>query len=181
MLATSAPSCHCKILPSAVTDVDGITLAGVLSYQTFAQLAKVAPIACRYSLVLVQREAAKNDLMLVAYDIEGAEAAAEAASGDRRMLELRQQVWDAECELNKAQAEGPANHRKRDFLDKVKSVVCSQPGLACTTLPAACFLSFISELSATSSKSVCCFDGRWLPRNCFAVEEGSIVVIELVL
>ena len=71
-------------------------------------------------MVLVQREVAKNDLMLVALDIEGAAAATEAAAGDRRMLELRQQVWDAESELTKVQAEGPANHRKRDFLDKVK-------------------------------------------------------------
>ena len=97
----------------------------------YTQAAKVALLACRYSLVLVQREAAKNDLMLVAYDIEGAEAAAEAASGDRRMLELSQQVWDAECELNKAQAEGPANHRKRDFLDKVLLVPWSGQSNLC--------------------------------------------------
>lgn len=77
------------------------------------------PGLCRYALVLVQREAAKNELMLVAFDIEGAEASAEAASGDRRQAELQHQVWDAESELNKAQADGPANHRKRDFLDKV--------------------------------------------------------------
>lgn len=88
-------------------------------------------VACRYSLVLVQREVAKNDLLLVALDIESAEAAAEAAAGDRRMMDLRQQVWDAESELNKAQTEGPANHRKRDHLDKVGCpLACSALQLA---------------------------------------------------
>ncbi|KAK9809368.1 hypothetical protein WJX73_009107 [Symbiochloris irregularis] len=99
-----------SILPSRVASESTMQQLQALSISQASVL--------RYSLVLVQRESAKNDLMLVAYDIEGAEAAAEAASGDRRMSELRQQVWDAECELNKAQAEGPANHRKRDFLDK---------------------------------------------------------------
>lgn len=89
----------------------------------------------RYALVLVQREVAKNDLMLVAFDIEGQDASTEVAAGDRKMSDLRNQVWDAEHDLTKAQTEGPANHRKRDFLDKVRC-----PDDSCLLHPMLCWL-----------------------------------------
>ena len=66
----------------------------------------------------MHRESAVCDVQMMALEIEGTEAGTEVSTGERRMLELRQHLWDAEAELTKAQAEGPANHRKRDFLDK---------------------------------------------------------------
>ena len=51
-------------------------------------------------------------------EMEAAQADADLTAGKLRLLDLRQQERDVEADLAKLQAEGPANHRKRDHLDK---------------------------------------------------------------
>ena len=60
-----------------------------------------------------------RELCRAMLEMEAAQAAADLAAADLRLLELRQQERDIEADLAKLQTEGPANHRKRDHLDKV--------------------------------------------------------------
>lgn len=50
---------------------------------------------------------------------EGREAASDAAAAEQRLAAARLDAADADAELARAQAEGPASHRKRDYIDKV--------------------------------------------------------------
>ena len=60
-----------------------------------------------------------RELCRAMLEMEAAQADADLTAGKLRLLDLRQQERDIEADLAKLQAEGPANHRKRDHLDKV--------------------------------------------------------------
>jgi hypothetical protein len=50
---------------------------------------------------------------------EARESALQGAAAAERLAAARGEAADAEAELARVQAEGPANHRKRDPIDKV--------------------------------------------------------------
>ena len=51
---------------------------------------------------------------------EAREASAAGAAAGDRLAAARTDAADAEAELARVQADGPANHRKRDPIDKVR-------------------------------------------------------------
>ncbi len=65
------------------------------------------------------REEAALGLVREMLGYEGREAAHDAAAAEQRLAVARLDAADADAELARAQAEGPASHRKRDYIDKV--------------------------------------------------------------
>ena len=76
---------------------------------------------CRYARALVSREITALDLQEAMLSQEIDEASAEEATADAGVVRANEEVSDAEGELSRVQLEGPANHRKRDPIDKVSS------------------------------------------------------------
>ena len=66
-----------------------------------------------------------QDMLL--YQRDQAERNGAAAEG--RLADAREELLTAEAELAKAQAEGPASHRKRDYIDKVCKGTADHPRL----------------------------------------------------
>ena len=59
---------------------------------------------------------------------EAREQAGTGVAAEERLATARAEVAEAEAELARVQADGPANHRKRDPIDKVcPSLVLSGP------------------------------------------------------
>lgn len=77
---------------------------------------------CRYARALVSREITALDLQEAMLSQEIDEASAEEATADAGVVRANEEVTDAEGELSRVQLEGPANHRKRDPIDKVSSL-----------------------------------------------------------
>jgi hypothetical protein len=75
----------------------------------------------RYAAELVAREEAALGLVREMLGYEGREAARDAAAAEQRLAAARLDAADADAELARAQAEGPASHRKRDYIDKVST------------------------------------------------------------
>lgn len=76
---------------------------------------------CSYAAELVAREEAALGLVREMLGYEGREAARDAAAAEQRLAAARLDAADADAELARAQAEGPASHRKRDYIDKVSA------------------------------------------------------------
>eukprot|EP00208_Stichococcus_sp_RCC1054_P002912 CAMPEP_0206142900 /NCGR_PEP_ID=MMETSP1473-20131121/18579_1 /ASSEMBLY_ACC=CAM_ASM_001109 /TAXON_ID=1461547 /ORGANISM="Stichococcus sp, Strain RCC1054" /LENGTH=3025 /DNA_ID=CAMNT_0053538067 /DNA_START=97 /DNA_END=9174 /DNA_ORIENTATION=+ len=74
--------------------------------------------AFRYAAELVQREEAALGLVKEMLGYEGREAAREAAAAEQRLAAARLEAAEVDADLARAQAEGPASHRKRDYIDK---------------------------------------------------------------
>lgn len=74
----------------------------------------------RYAAELVAREEAALGLVREMLGYEGREAGRDAAAAEQRLAAGRLDAADADAELARAQAEGPASHRKRDYIDKVR-------------------------------------------------------------
>lgn len=83
----------------------------------------------RYAQALLQREMVVLTLEEAMLGHEVAECGAKSSQAEARAAKARTEVADAEIELARVQAEGPANHRKKDLLDKV-----SAPGHQCLDL-----------------------------------------------
>ena len=73
------------------------------------------------------REEAALGLVREMLGYEGREAARDAAAAEQRMAAARLDAADADAELARAQAEGPASHRKRDYIDKARAALSSRP------------------------------------------------------
>ena len=111
-----------------------------------------------------------RELCRAMLEMEAAQAAADLAAADLRLLELRQQERDIEADLAKLQTEGPANHRKRDHLDKVCGC-CPTPiphvlrGCRCggrreeASAPAQ--LAWCSSSLSTAAQAACCVCSAW--------------------
>ena len=77
------------------------------------------PDDCRYARALVSREITALDLQEAMLSQEIDEASAEEANAEAGVSRATEEVSEAEAELSRVQMEGPANHRKRDPIDKV--------------------------------------------------------------
>lgn len=73
----------------------------------------------RYAAELVAREEAALGLVKEMLGYEGREAGREAAVAEQRLAAARLEAAEVDGDLARAQAEGPASHRKRDYIDKV--------------------------------------------------------------
>lgn len=87
------------------------------SLQVFHELKDEASI--RYAQALIDREIAVLELADVMDQHECDVAERELQTVDAALAAARQDLVDAETEYMRAQAEGPALHRKRDILDRV--------------------------------------------------------------
>lgn len=85
--------------------------------QKFHQLKDEGSI--RYAQALIDREIAVLELAEVMDQHECDVAERELQTVDAALSAARQDLMDAEAELARAQAEGPALHRRRDILDRV--------------------------------------------------------------
>ncbi|KAK9864724.1 hypothetical protein WJX84_007033 [Apatococcus fuscideae] len=72
----------------------------------------------RYARALVSREITALDLQEAMLSQEIDEASAEEANAEAGVSRATEEVSEAEAELSRVQMEGPANHRKRDPIDK---------------------------------------------------------------
>ncbi|KAK9867624.1 hypothetical protein WJX84_000248 [Apatococcus fuscideae] len=72
----------------------------------------------RYARALVSREITALDLQEAMLSQEIDEASAEEATAEAGVSRATEEVSEAEAELSRVQLEGPANHRKRDPIDK---------------------------------------------------------------
>ena len=77
--------------------------------------------ACSYAQALLQREMAVQSLQQRMWHEEVEESCVQGAAAKRRRVAAEEEEREAMRELDRVQAEGPANHRKRDPIDKVPS------------------------------------------------------------
>ena len=75
--------------------------------------------ACSYAQALLQRETAVQSLQQRMWHEEVEESCVQGAAAKRRRVAAEEEEREAMRELDRVQAEGPANHRKRDPIDKV--------------------------------------------------------------
>ena len=68
----------------------------------------------------MSREITALDLQEAMLSQEIDEASAEEATAEAGVSRANEEVSEAEAELSRVQLEGPANHRKRDPIDKVR-------------------------------------------------------------
>ena len=72
-----------------------------------------------YAQALLQREMAVQSLQQRMWHEEVEESCVQGAAAKRRRVAAEEEEREAMRELDRVQAEGPANHRKRDPIDKV--------------------------------------------------------------
>ena len=73
----------------------------------------------RYAQALLEREMAALGLQQAMWSEEARESAVQGSAAANRLAAAQAELADADAELNHVQLEGPANHRKRDPIDKV--------------------------------------------------------------
>lgn len=78
--------------------------------------------ACSYAQALLQREMAVQSLQQRMWHEEVEESCVQGQAAKRRKVAAEEEEREAMRELDRVQAEGPANHRKRDPIDKVPLV-----------------------------------------------------------
>lgn len=76
-------------------------------------------LARSYAQALLQREMAVQSLQQRMWQEEVEESAAQGAAAKSRRAAAEEEEREATRDLDRVQAEGPANHRKRDPIDKV--------------------------------------------------------------
>ena len=81
---------------------------------------RLMPLSRRYAQSLVERERAVLELEQAMFDQEVREAQLDATAAQERYDKACAETAEAEAELARVQAEGPANHRKKDLIDKVR-------------------------------------------------------------
>lgn len=69
---------------------------------------------------MLEREQAVLSLESAMWGEEAREAAAAGGAAGERLAAGRADAADVEAELGRVQADGPANHRKRDPIDKAR-------------------------------------------------------------
>jgi hypothetical protein len=75
----------------------------------------------RYAGAVLEREQAVLGLESAMWGEEAREAAAAGGAAGDRLAAGRADAADADAELARVQADGPANHRKRDPIDKARA------------------------------------------------------------
>ena len=83
--------------------------------------------ACSYAQALLAREAAVQSLQQRMWQEEVAESAVQGQAARMRRAAAEEEEREAVRELDRVQAEGPANHRKRDPIDKARRDSCRDP------------------------------------------------------
>lgn len=83
----------------------------------------------RYAAELVAREEAALGLVKEMLGYESRDASLDATAAEQRLAVTRVEAAEADADLARAQAEGPASHRKRDYIDKVITLL--PPWLTC--------------------------------------------------
>lgn len=73
----------------------------------------------RYAHALLERETAVMSLQQSMWGEELRECGAQGQAAAERLAAAQCELATAKSELNRVQLEGPANHRKRDPIDKV--------------------------------------------------------------
>ncbi|KAK9819988.1 hypothetical protein WJX72_004826 [[Myrmecia] bisecta] len=120
--ATKAAAC--EYLDMALAPYPAQTPAGQARINESAvkqfenQQALTSDHTLRYAKALIERELAALDLEEAMLAHEGEESEHTGAAAEERVGKARSEVAEAEAELARVQQEGPANHRKRDILDK---------------------------------------------------------------
>ena len=76
-----------------------------------------------YAQALLQREMAVQSLQQRMWHEEVEESCVQGAAAKRRRVAAEEEEREAMRELDRVQAEGPANHRKRDPIDKVPLIL----------------------------------------------------------
>ncbi len=79
----------------------------------------------------MSREITALDLQEAMLSQEIDEATAEEATAEVGVARANEEVNEAEAELARVQTEGPANHRKRDPIDKVRGALLHHPLSEC--------------------------------------------------
>ncbi len=80
----------------------------------------------RYAQALLEREMAALGLQQAMWSEEARESAVQGSAAANRLAAAQAELADADAELNHVQLEGPANHRKRDPIDKVCATCISR-------------------------------------------------------
>ena len=75
---------------------------------------------CSYARALLQRETAVQSLQQRMWQEEVEESMVQGQAAKRRRAAAEEEEREAVRELDRVQAEGPANHRKRDPIDKAR-------------------------------------------------------------
>lgn len=76
---------------------------------------------CSYARALLQREMAVQSLQQRMWQEEVEESVVQGQAAKRRRAAAEEEEREAARELDRVQAEGPANHRKRDPIDKARA------------------------------------------------------------
>jgi hypothetical protein len=98
-------------------------LAPLYLCEPAVDVVRAAPaLACeasqRYARALLERELAVLSLIEAMLEDDAAAARQKLAGANERLLARRAELSTAEAEHSRLTAEGPASHRKKDFLDK---------------------------------------------------------------
>jgi len=105
----------------------------------------------RFASALVDRERCILELERTIFDQEVREVHVEAEQAHSRFERAGNESSDVEADLARVQAEGPANHRKRDHIDKVRP-----PRMRFSTLSISCAFGFKSALGDVAAKDFMC-------------------------
>ncbi|CAK0744637.1 hypothetical protein CVIRNUC_001563 [Coccomyxa viridis] len=116
LLPPAEPGSSQPCVPSAVRDFCEEAVKQPLQQEQMGLLSD--PTAVSYAQALLAREAAVQSLQQRMWQEEVAESAVQGQAARMRRAAAEEEEREAVRELDRVQAEGPANHRKRDPIDK---------------------------------------------------------------